>query len=252
MRETIARRLHASYISGDDNAREKLIDLLVPVACTTADMIAGKNNVDIEDIREESVVAMIEAIDTYDTRHNVKLHSYVIGCCQHRVRKVMSSNSNIPRRTLDAIKVVTIARTTLVMNMVSMPTSQQVMDSSGLDERTFLKAETANRLKESLSLDEVFDDGKTTISDFVKSDCNISEQTEHKEMLRLIDLYIDRLPENEKRIVKMFYFECVPMSDIARAIGISDALAYRLHTQSVLRLRAFSVLQAELFTTQPH
>lgn len=238
-----------SYKSGDYSSRDKLIRLMTPVAHTTAVMISGKDRPeeDLEDIRQESVLYMINAIDNYDFSRNVRVTTFVIGTCQHGVMKYLSSKSWTSRRTRDKYKKITSAKDQLIAENKSMPTYQEVVDRAGIDEEVFLETTYKVSTSEPMSLQDYVGDGSSSLEDYIPDGSNVMEELARKQTLELVSKYIDRLPEKEREVVSMFYYQDATMSEIASCLDISDAQAYKLHTQSVLRLRAYSQVVAELF-----
>jgi RNA polymerase sigma factor for flagellar operon FliA len=62
---------------------------------------------------------------------------------------------------------------------------------------------------------------------------------EKKELLQLVMQRIQQLPDMPKKILAMYYFEDLRLSEIAAAFGLSEGRIPQIHTQTVLSLRAF-------------
>jgi RNA polymerase sigma factor for flagellar operon FliA len=50
---------------------------------------------------------------------------------------------------------------------------------------------------------------------------------------------IARLPEREKLVVTLYYYEELSLSEIAEVLGVSESRASQIHTKAVLRLKAW-------------
>jgi RNA polymerase sigma factor for flagellar operon FliA len=50
---------------------------------------------------------------------------------------------------------------------------------------------------------------------------------------------VDRLPERERLVVALYYFEGLTFKEIGKVLGVSESRVYQLHTQAMNRLRNF-------------
>jgi RNA polymerase sigma factor for flagellar operon FliA len=75
-----------------------------------------------------------------------------------------------------------------------------------------------------------------TIEDTTGPDPEFSlEQTELKEALGEA---IARLPEREKLVVTLYYYEELTLREIGEVLGVTESRVSQLHTKAVLRLKA--------------
>ena len=83
------------------------------------------------------------------------------------------------------------------------------------------------------------DDGQSaigTIADDAADDpVDIFESAEIKEILAAA---IDRLPEREKTVIALYYYEGLTLKEIGHVLGVTESRVSQLHTKAVLRLRA--------------
>lgn len=64
----------------------------------------------------------------------------------------------------------------------------------------------------------------------------IHQQQQHVDYLHL---YVARLPERERQLVQMHYFDQVSFVQIAEAMGVSKPRVSQLHAQAIARIRAW-------------
>jgi RNA polymerase sigma factor FliA len=62
----------------------------------------------------------------------------------------------------------------------------------------------------------------------------LEEKAEHEVLHRLVA----QLPEREREIVQLRYFDGIPSKDVARTLGLSEARISQLHARAMGRLRA--------------
>jgi RNA polymerase sigma factor for flagellar operon FliA len=75
-----------------------------------------------------------------------------------------------------------------------------------------------------------------TISDPTEQDA--SEQTEHREKVFLLRDKIKELPDPQKKILMLYYYEELKLSEIAHIFGLSEGRISQILSHSVLSLRS--------------
>ena len=68
-------------------------------------------------------------------------------------------------------------------------------------------------------------------------DSDPQEIAERKEMKHLLAKAIDRLPEKERIVVSLYYYEELTLKEISRILGLTEARISQLNTKAVMRLR---------------
>ncbi|MCX6341685.1 MAG: sigma-70 family RNA polymerase sigma factor, partial [Fimbriimonadales bacterium] len=59
------------------------------------------------------------------------------------------------------------------------------------------------------------------------------------EIRRILTSGVDNLPERERLVIALYYFEGLTFKEIGRVLGVSESRVYQLHTQAMNRLRNF-------------
>jgi RNA polymerase sigma factor for flagellar operon FliA len=68
---------------------------------------------------------------------------------------------------------------------------------------------------------------------------NPEERVEQSELKQRVRLAVDRLPDNERRLLVAYYFENKTLEEAGTVIGQSKSWASRLHARAIDRLRDF-------------
>ncbi|MHB1457577.1 MAG: sigma-70 family RNA polymerase sigma factor [Armatimonadota bacterium] len=74
-----------------------------------------------------------------------------------------------------------------------------------------------------------------------------SQEVEAKEATRLLGKAIDRLPEREKHVISIYYYEGFTFKEIGKVLAVSESRVYQLHTQAILRLRGYLSRDTTIF-----
>lgn len=67
---------------------------------------------------------------------------------------------------------------------------------------------------------------------------NPVEVAEDRELRRLLARAINTLPEREKTVVTLYYYEGLTLAEIGNVLGVTESRVSQIHTKSVLQLRA--------------
>src|SRR3712207_7551040 len=61
---------------------------------------------------------------------------------------------------------------------------------------------------------------------------------------------VEQLPEREKVVVSLYYFEGLTLADIGRVLGVTESRICQMHTKAVLHLRRSEEHTSELQSRQ--
>ena len=64
-------------------------------------------------------------------------------------------------------------------------------------------------------------------------------EVEGREIRRILSVGIDRLPDRERLVVALYYFEGLTFKEIGKILTVSESRVYQLHTQAMGRLRSY-------------
>ncbi|MDX9871951.1 MAG: FliA/WhiG family RNA polymerase sigma factor [Clostridia bacterium] len=91
-----------------------------------------------------------------------------------------------------------------------------------------------------ISLDDpVIDDDAASIKEVVRDDAspNPLAAAEDKEIKNMLAKAIGELPEKERTVVSLFYYNDLSNKEIAQVLDLSDSRVSQLHTKAIFRLR---------------
>ncbi len=214
--------------SCDESARkdrEALIESHLPQVKFIAERLAAKLPpwVDHDDLIGAGMLGLLDAVDKFDPLKGVMFKTYA----EMRVRGAM----------LDSLRDLDWAPRSLraVILGISMAQFQSLLGE--------LRGLTIT----GLDLGDEDEDGQTLKylpQDAAHSPLAIFERTEVREFMTTA---IERLPQRERQVVALYYVEELTMKEIGATLGVTESRVSQIHTQAVLRLRAWlGSLQANL------
>jgi len=239
---------------GDQKARDALINQYAYLVKITAGRVVTSlpPNMDRDDLVGAGVVGLIKAVDQFDVSRQVKFETYAIALIRGAILEMLREEDWVPRSVRERVK--NLERTYLRLEMEKgRPATEEEVAAAleiDLDELHSLLADTGRATL--MSLDDVIigSDGTEHVhlADIINDEsASPSTEIEGHEMRRILGTAIDRLPERERLIIALYYYEGLTFKEIGRVLTVSESRVYQLHTQAVLRLRGYLTHDVALF-----
>ncbi|MFI5979116.1 SigB/SigF/SigG family RNA polymerase sigma factor [Streptomyces sp. NPDC051452] len=222
-----------------DAARDELVSAWLPMAHRIAGRFRDRGE-SVEDLRQVAALGLVKAIDRFDPSRGA-FESYAVPTITGEVKRHFRDRMwalRVPRRVQELRNRVRVARRELTQNPGSPePTVAAVAEHTGLSEEEVSAGLEALESFSTLSLDAELstqDDGYSLADTLGSADASfdvVVDREAAKDGLR-------RLPERERAILYMRFFEDMTQSRIADQLGISQMHVSRLISRSCARVRA--------------
>ncbi|MFF4575196.1 SigB/SigF/SigG family RNA polymerase sigma factor [Streptomyces sp. NPDC001410] len=243
--DTVA--LFARLVELDDGPeREAVRDELATEWLPMAHRIAGRfrdRGESTEDLRQVAALGLVKAIDRYDPSRGA-FESYAVPTITGEVKRHFRDRMwavRVPRRVQELRNRVRLARRELIQRPgAPEPTAADIAAHTGLTEDQVTEGVEALESFSTLSLDAELptgDDSQSLADTLGAADASydvVVDREAAKEGLR-------RLPERERAILYMRFFEDMTQSRIADRLGISQMHVSRLISRSCARVRAVAL-----------
>ncbi len=190
------------------------------------------------------VIGLIDAIEKFDPSRKVKFETYaytrIRGAILDSVRSLQWERRSVMEKTTKLSRTVEA----LESARGRPPTDEEIAAALGMDGAQYAQFLADTAPVTLLSLEEVLfqtDDGETVALEDMLPDHDSEEPLAHverEEMIRILREAIDALPEREKLVITLYYYEELTLKEIAHVLSVSDVRVSQLHTQALARLRA--------------
>jgi len=190
--------------------------------------------IDIDDLVGYGILGLIDAIDKFDPTKNVKFETYaslrIRGAILDAIRKL----DWIPRTLRKKQKDLDKAHVELEMKLGRLPLGQEVADNLNIS-----LEEYNNLLKEvNVSTLVSIDENVYHFESIRDYNAQIPDHyVEENEIKATLTEVIDELPEREKKVIILYYYEELTLKEISRVLEVSESRVSQLHTKAVSRLR---------------
>jgi len=198
-------------------------------------------HVPLEDMVHAGVIGLIDALNKFDRSKRVQFGSYA----KFRIRgAILDSLREMdwgPRELRRKARRVEEAQRTLSLDLSRSPTEVEVAAELNLELREFqqLLTELDGLEVSSLHLESPWD-GKE--EDLCDSLANAPEDTPffrcmRSEMKELLARAVADLPEKERQVLALYYFEELTMKEVGAVLGIGESRVSQIHSLALVRLR---------------
>lgn len=235
---------------GDKGAREQLVEQNLGLVHHIVKRFAGRGY-DMEDLFQIGAIGLMKAIDKFDLRYEVKFSTYAVPLIMGEIKRFLRDDGMIKvSRTLkeNGLKVK-MATERLNASLGREPLLEEVAREAGLAAEEVTMALAAGAEVESLYQSVSQSDGSETfLVDKIAyktgggafcAGGGLSDDREKEELLNrmLISQLLEMLPEREKSLITMRYFQDKTQSEVAACMGISQVQVSRMEKKILLRLR---------------
>jgi RNA polymerase sigma factor FliA len=228
----------------DPYARERLILRYVPLVKFVAGKIGSglPRNIDQGDLINDGMFGLFDAIEKFDPQRANKFETYAIQRIRGAIYDRLRTLDWIPRSVRTKMKAVDKAHQVLEASLRRTPTDDEVASESGLTMRELSGVYKRSSSTSVLSLDEhIGHAGSTsTLGDMLTQGGTSApgDRIEDTELKRELRKAVRQLPEKDRIVITLYYFEGLTLSEIGKVLGVTESRACQLHGRANANLRA--------------
>ncbi len=220
-----------------------LKQLLIEQYIYLVKIIAGRmynyygSKVEYDDLVGFGIIGLIDSIDKFDLNKNIKFETYA----QIRIKGSIIDNIRkldwIPRSLRKKSKEIQNALHSLENKLGRPPTNEELAEylNLSLKEIEDTLAETANFNVTSLE-ELLINQGEYYIDDS-KGKTTPENILEKKELCRILGDIIDKLPENQKTVIALYYYEELTYKEIGKIMNLSESRISQIHSKAILNIK---------------
>jgi RNA polymerase sigma factor for flagellar operon FliA len=232
------------------NRDPKIRDAFIKQYSPLVKYVAGKvavgmpHNVEFDDLVGFGVFGLLDAIDKFDPEKNVKFKTYAVTRIRGAIFDELRSIDWVPRSVRQKTREVEEAIGSLEAQLGRIATDQEIASFMGMDEAEYLKTIMKISGTSIISLNDLWFSGdendKVSIGDSIESPSSLNPDVvvEKDEIRRVIVEAINSLPEKEKKILILYYYEDLTLKEIGQVLEVTESRVSQLHTKAILRLRS--------------
>jgi RNA polymerase sigma factor for flagellar operon FliA len=232
--------------TADPSLRERLILHYSPLVKYVAGRVGVglPPNIEQADLVSYGIFGLIDAIEKFDITRAIKFETYAISRIKGAIIDELRAIDWIPRSVRYKAREVEKAYAALEARLHRTPSEAEVAGELGiaLDELHSIFSQVS--FVNVIALDELLNVGGErgdklslvdTLEDTKAEDPVAVFETE--ETKYLLARAINTLPEREKIVVTLYYYEGLTLAEIGQVLGVTESRICQMHTKAVLQLR---------------
>ncbi|WP_407685549.1 RNA polymerase sigma factor SigF [Mycobacterium sp. HUMS_1102779] len=219
--------------------RDKIVERCLPLADHIARRFEGRGE-PRDDLVQVARVGLVNAVVRFDVDTGSDFVSFAVPTIMGEVRRHFRDNSwsvKVPRRLKELHLRLGSATAELSQRLGRAPTATELAEELGMEREEVVEGLVAGSSYNTLSIDTgggSEDDEARAIADTLGDVDSGLDRIEDREALRPL---LEALPERERMVLVLRFFESMTQTQIAERVGISQMHVSRLLAKSLARLR---------------
>jgi RNA polymerase sigma factor for flagellar operon FliA len=240
--DEIGQFWHLFKLNGDPHAREALILQYSPLVKFVAGRVAVglPRNVDQADLVSNGVFGLIDAIDKFEPERGFKFETYAINRIKGSILDGLRALDWVPRSVRSRAREIERSMAELEHRIQRTPTDEELAGHMGVDVEVVQNTLAEMSTLGIVALDELIGpEASSSLADFIPDRAGMGpEAAFHAEETRhILTDAINRLPDRERLVITLYYFEGLTLAEIGNVLGVTESRVCQIHAKSVLSLR---------------
>ena len=200
-------------------------------------------NVDFNDLVSYGILGLLDAINKYDVSQGNKFETYAVSRVRGSIMDELRKLDWAPRLLRKKAREIDRKCKELEEKHGRSASDDEVAQALNISQAELNSVYSDLNSTTFLSLDEVWqnDDGNKPISRLqTVEDCLITNQfhyLQQAEVKAILAQAINQLPEKEKLVVVLYYYENLTLREIGEILDVSESRVCQIHTKVVTRMR---------------
>jgi RNA polymerase sigma factor for flagellar operon FliA len=232
--------------SRDRTVRDRLILTYAPLVKFVAGRLGSglPAHVDEGDLVSYGLLGLIGAIERFDPDREIKFETFAIARIKGAIIDELRALDWVPRSVRARARDIERAIAELEKQLHRAPNDEEIADKLGLTQEELDGSLTEISRSSIAALDELWtaSDGGDQIAllDTIEDTLGPEPQSAlaETEMREALGESIARLPEREKLVVTLYYYEELTLREIGEVLGVTESRVSQLHTKAILRLKS--------------
>ena len=230
----------------DLKIREHFVNQYAPLVKYVAGKIAigMPQNVDFDDLVGYGVFGLLDAIEKFDPEKDIKFKTYAVTRIRGAIFDELRSIDWVPRSVRQKAKELERIIGRLETRLGRSATDDEIAQDLGIEVKELhtliLKISGASIL----SLSDVWyvgdESDKVSVMESIESPKSLNPDiiVERQEIKNIIVQAISELPDKEKKVLILYYYEDLTLKEIGEVLQVTESRISQLHTKAILRLRS--------------
>jgi RNA polymerase sigma factor for flagellar operon FliA len=233
--------------TADKDLRDRLILTYAPLVKFVAGRLGSglPAHVEENDLVSYGLLGLIGAIERYDPDRDVKFETYAMARIKGSIIDELRAMDWVPRSVRSRAREIERAIAALEAQLHRAPTDEEIAAKLSITVEELDESLTDISRSSIAALDELWtissgSGDQVALIDTIEDTQGPEPQSalDQNELREAIAESISRLPEREKIVVTLYYYEELTLREIGEVLGVTESRVSQLHTKAILRLKA--------------
>lgn len=230
--------------SHDKDAADDLLRLYMPLVHYHVQRICVglPRNIDRGELQSYGLLGLYDALEKFDKERDLKFDTYASFRIRGAILDGLRKEDWMPRSIREKSKKIERAAEKLEQEKLGSASIEEVAEACEMKVDEVSQVLSESLLSNLLSLDDSSPTGRNdftsaAIEDFgaVLPDAHLIDQENRKDLAE----EIEKLGENERLVIALFYYEELTLTEIGRVLGLSTSRISQIHSKALFKLRKF-------------
>lgn len=212
--------------------------------------VAGKiavgmpSSVEFDDLVGYGIFGLLDAIEKYDSAKKVKFSTYAVSRIRGAIFDELRSIDWVPRSVRQKAREIEETIASVEGKLGRAATNEEIADSMNMNiedyNQLLLKVSSTTLLSLADTRYKSDDSDKLSLGDSIEapSSMNPDVVVEREAVKKIIVEAIYQLPEREKQVLIMYYYENMTLREIGEVLNVTESRVSQIHTSASLKLKS--------------
>ena len=224
----------------------EITERYLPLVRTVVGRIAMTlpSHVDAEDLYSSGLVGLLNAIRRYDTSSGTSFETYARVRIRGAVLDELRRLDWVPRSVHDKARKVETVMRELEQKKGKAPSDVEMAKALNLSLDDYEDLLEQIRPATFICLDSARDaeneDGSSQYESVPDpSQVDPGDSSSRRELSRIVAERIESLPEMQRKVLALYYFEDLRLREIAEVFGVTESRICQIHSKAIVTIKAF-------------
>ncbi|WP_366922975.1 FliA/WhiG family RNA polymerase sigma factor [Metallumcola ferriviriculae] len=238
-------KLWDAYFQGEKDLRGKLIETYLPLVKKVVGrlQVAIPKIMDEQDLTGFGVLGLMDAMDKFDPSRGINFEAYAAHRIRGSIIDEIRKNYWVPRSVMEKIDKIQKTAAVLEQKLKREVSEEEVALELGMSAGEIYRITAQINYLSLTHLEEMlFDEGNQELKDIIPDPASAPEQLiENKIQLEMLSEALRKLPEREKLVLSLYYYEELTLKEIGLVLEVSESRISQLHSRAISKLRSVIV-----------
>jgi RNA polymerase sigma factor for flagellar operon FliA len=195
----------------------------------------------LNDLVNDGILGLIDAIEKYDDARGVKFETYAITRINGAILDALRSLDWVPRAVRQRARELERAYQELESELGRVPGEDELAQKLGISRKELDTLMQRVRGTAVLSLEEFLPNEKgyeiPLVETLKDADNDVTIAVEQREIRSALVESVEQLPPQERTVISLYYFDGLTLKEIKSALNVSESRVSQIHAQAVIHLR---------------